>query len=119
MEEALRAVSTRSPELSAHPERMPAALGFAHAFDLTLLLHEAARDLNWSGATDLDRRALRDALESIEGPVEGLVKTYHRPFREFDAEDPDAHEALGVEELTLGSFRPDGLIEVEPARQGE
>ncbi|MEM7411305.1 MAG: ABC transporter substrate-binding protein [Myxococcota bacterium] len=100
------------PELEPDPRRMPAATGFIHAFDLMQILVAATRDLPWTGEIERDRRLLRDALEQVAGPVPGLIKAYQNPFRPRVDGDPDAHEALGLDDLRMGSFARDGSIEL-------
>ncbi|MFK7894719.1 MAG: ABC transporter substrate-binding protein [Myxococcota bacterium] len=116
LERALEIAARQTPSLANAPREMRAAPGFIHAFDLTLLLHQAARGLPWSPDSDANRRWLREALENIEGPVEGLVKTYRSPFTSPATGGADAHEALGLSDLTMGRFNADGLIELDPDR---
>lgn len=100
------------PELGDQPEEMEAAPGFAHAFDLMTLLYAAASHADFSGDIQANRRALRAALYELADPVEGLVKTYERPFEPFRDEKSDGHEALGLSELTMGTFKANGSIKL-------
>lgn len=78
--------------------RMPSAVGFAHAYDLTHLL---ARAIDKAGSTD--RGAVRDALEQL-GPYDGLVRRYSRPFT------PERHEALAPEDLMIARYDEKGAL---------
>lgn len=89
---------------------MPAPVGFIHAYDLGRLLLAAAEQAELTGVVRQDRDRIRRALENLEKPVEGLVKTYHRPFSPWRADRPDAHEALGRSELTMGTYEENGTI---------
>lgn len=81
------------------PERIPSAVGLAHAYDLTHLLAQA---INRAGTTD--RPAVREALEHLE-PYDGLIQHYARPFT------PERHEALGPEFLRIMRYdRAGGLV---------
>lgn len=50
---------------------------------------------------------MRDALERLEEPIPGLLKTYQRPF---SSEGADAHEALGADDLCLARYDEAGNI---------
>jgi branched-chain amino acid transport system substrate-binding protein len=93
--------------------RSPVA--FAHAYDLGLLLSaavaQASSDDRWTEGHTPRRAALRDALEALEAPVDGLLKTYSRPFTEFSDAKPDGHEALSQEDLCLVHVTRDGGVE--------
>jgi len=80
--------------------------GFIHAYDLTRILLAAADQIPKDSST-LDRRdQLRRALEQLDQPIEGLIKRYHRPFSRFASTNPDAHEALGMEDLVMARYGP-------------
>ena len=58
-----------------------------------------------TGDMTKDRNAIRLALENIQTPVQGLVKTYIKPFSIFDENtNPDAHEALHKENYCMGRY---------------
>ena len=77
---------------------MHAAVGFAHAYDLTHLLAMAIRK---AGTTD--RKAVRSALENL-GAYSGLVRDYPRPF------SPTQHEALDQRQVFMARFAKDGTL---------
>ena len=58
------------------------------------------------------RHSLRDALEQVNVPVKGLVKTYQKPFSPWQPSSPDAHEALSLEDLCMAKYENDGGINV-------
>jgi branched-chain amino acid transport system substrate-binding protein len=82
----------------ARPEDIDAAVGFAHAYDLTHLL---ARAIALAGSTE--RAAIRDALERIVRH-RGLVKVYDPPFT------PKRHDALMLGDVFMTRYRADGLL---------
>jgi len=57
------------PEVISKKEDIKAPTGFIHAYDLMILLNEAAQLISWSGDLQQDRLALKRALESISKPV--------------------------------------------------
>lgn len=73
-------------------------VGFAHAYDLTYLLAGAIRK---AGSTQ--RAAIRDAMEKIES-LDGLVRSYRKPF------GPSDHEGLDQRQLFLARFDADGNL---------
>jgi len=87
------------------PEDLKSAVGFIHAYDLTKVLIQAIKQAGITGNMQIDRNAIRLALESLNTPVNGLVKTYNKPFSIFDsATNINAHEALDQDSYCMGSF---------------
>jgi len=85
--------------------------GFIHAYDLTRILIAAVKQTGLSADIVQDKRKLRDALEQLDEPVVGLIKTYHHPFRPYDPKLAfDAHEALGLEDLQMAEYAEDNSI---------
>lgn len=103
------------PEIIKQPVDIKAATGFIHAYDLTRILIAAAEQAELSGDILKDRMALRDTLEMLNAPIQGLIKTYRTPFRRFTEADPDAHEALEIEDFTMGYYgRNNEIILITP-----
>lgn len=79
--------------------RIPVPPAAAQGYDAMLLLAAAIRQ-----AGSLEGARIRDALENLEAPVEGVVMTYHRPF------SADNHETLrSAQQIHLGEIR-DGEV---------
>jgi len=38
------------------------------------------------------------------------VKLYTEPFKRYQVSSPDAHEALGIDDLAMGQFDENGVI---------
>ena len=53
---------------------------------------------------------MRGALERLDTPIKGLIKTYRRPFLPYDPNNPDTHEALSADDLRIARYREDGAI---------
>jgi len=92
------------PEEIRSPKDIRSPVGFIHAYDLTKLFITALNNVQISDDIQVNRNSIKIALENIEGPVEGLIKTYRTPFTQYDASTPDAHEALGRENICMGSY---------------
>lgn len=94
---------------------VPAQTGFVHGYDLARVFIAATRQAMetdaWNDGIESKRRAIREALESLALPVEGILNTYNPPFESYSDDDIDAHEALGLNDLCLAKFRADGLLE--------
>lgn len=85
--------------------RIPVPPAAAQGYDSMLLLAAAIRQ-----GGSLEGARIRDALENLEAPVEGVVMTYHRPF------STDNHETLHTaQQIHLGEIRNG---EVVFAREG-
>lgn len=106
-------VKSLYPEEVKKASDIQAPAGFAHAYDLTRLLIAAVEQVGMTGDIRVDRRNVRSALEHIEAPVAGLVKTYVKPFGVFSEDTPDAHEALSREDLVMARYRDDNVIVLE------
>lgn len=80
--------------------KAPSAFSFAlHGYDSVLLLAQAIRQ---AGTTD--GVAVRTALEDLKSPVEGVLKTYDRPFSRTD------HEALTAKDFVWIKWRDGKLM---------
>lgn len=84
---------------------LKSAVGFIHAYDLTKLLISSIKQAGLSGDIARDRDQIRRALEDLKEPVQGLVKTYHKPYSVFNAEtNVNAHEALHKENYCMAQY---------------
>lgn len=86
------------------PKDIPAPTGFIHAYDLTRLIITATTQINITGDISNDRQKLHHALENIQQPVQGLIKTYSKPFSPWSRDNSDAHEALNLKDFCMGQF---------------
>jgi len=92
------------------PGDITAPAGFIHAYDLTKIMIAAIQQ---AGVTkDIKTAQLngRKNLENLKGPVQGLIKTYLHPFSSYDIQHPDAHEALSIDDFTMGQYDEKGRI---------
>ena len=92
------------PDTISETTDIKAPAGFIHAYDLTRLLIEAANKSPIKNDIVSTRMALRNALENLHEPIEGLIKTYKKPFSTFSTRSPDAHEALNINDFTMGHY---------------
>jgi branched-chain amino acid transport system substrate-binding protein len=97
---------------------MKAPAGFVHGHDLTMILaaaiRQAAKTPEWAQGPKARRTAIKRALEALEEPVPGILRTYSRPFAPMTARAYDAHEALGEDDLCMASFNRNGNLVAVP-----
>ncbi|MGS2718127.1 ABC transporter substrate-binding protein [Eionea flava] len=94
----------RFPEEISSFKDIRSPSGFIHGYDITQLLLAALAKVELNGTAKDHRDAVRAALENLQQPILGLVKTYHVPYRPFSDADPDAHEALNREDFCMGYY---------------
>ncbi|MEM7376748.1 MAG: ABC transporter substrate-binding protein [Pseudomonadota bacterium] len=90
--------------------QLDAPAGFFHAYDLTLLLVAALENSGAQPDIETLRWRVRDALESLSEPIAGLMRTYSSPFGAFAASVPDAHEALGLDDMCMARWDAEGRM---------
>lgn len=113
LDKALSAVRLDGRNVSRLSE-IPSSAGFVHGYDMARILISATRQASqtgaWQNGPAARRQALKQALEQLETPVEGILRTYIAPFAQWSPDNPDAHEALGVNDLCLAAFQRDGTL---------
>lgn len=90
-------------------ETLQAPAGFVHGYDLGLLFVQAMTQIAPSQKISETREKLRLALENLNLPVEGLIKTYISPYSN---KGHDAHEALGFDDLCMAKYKNNGSISI-------
>jgi len=111
-----RAVMARAkklfPEEFMSPETVKAPAGFIHAYDLGRLAISALQQVKLTGDMQQDRLLFKQALESLQQPVQGVIKEYNKPFSLWSAQQTDAHEALRLENFCMATFGENNQINV-------
>ncbi|KAF7764348.1 branched-chain amino acid transport system substrate-binding protein [Pseudoalteromonas citrea] len=102
------------PEHALDLKTLSAPAGFIHSYDFGKILIAALRQTPLTGNMKQDRKRLKSALENLQQPVNGLIKTYKTPFSQWEKTNPDAHEALGLDDICMASFDKWGGIDVLP-----
>ncbi len=104
------------PEKIKQPEDITSPVGLIHAYDLTKLFIAALEKVELTDSITANRDLLKDALESLNEPILGLVKTYQNPFTEFSNSNLDAHEALSQDDICMGFYGQDDEIIINRKR---
>lgn len=92
------------------PQQLSAPTGFIHAYDLTKLLISAIKNTTLSGDKTKDMLAIHRALENLSTAQQGLIKSYSRPFSSYSADNPNAHEALSIDDYRMGFYGADNAV---------
>ena len=96
---------------SAH---IAAPAGFVHGYDLALLFINAAKNVELTDDAQTNRVLLKEALENMQKPVNGLLKKYTSPYSQFSESNQDAHEALNKDDLCMAQYASSGAIKILP-----
>ena len=97
-ERVLAALKKKYPQVKG-PEDIFAPVGTANAFDA---MHLLAQAIEQAGSTDGDK--VREALENLKSPYQGLIKTYNKPF------SADDHDALGPDDYIMVRYDGDKIV---------
>ena len=97
-ERVLAALKKKYPQVKG-PEDIFAPVGTSNAFDA---MHLLAQAIEQAGSTDGDK--VREALENLKSPYQGLIKTYNKPF------SADDHDALGPDDYIMVRYDGDKIV---------
>ncbi|RXF03312.1 ABC transporter substrate-binding protein [Pseudoalteromonas sp. PS5] len=100
------------PKAFAQDGYVKATPGFAHGYDLGKLLIAAAKQVTLTDSMADNRKQLKRAFESLDIPIQGLVKSYRQPFTRWSEQNDSAHEALTENDLCMGQYQSDGSIKL-------
>jgi branched-chain amino acid transport system substrate-binding protein len=99
-EKVLAALKAKYPAIKG-PGDIFAPVGTANAYDA---MHLVALAIEQAGSTDGD--AIRQALEDLKAPYQGLIKTYTKPFSAAN------HDALGPDDYVMVHYEGDNVVPV-------
>jgi branched-chain amino acid transport system substrate-binding protein len=77
--------------------RIPSPVSAAQGYDAVLLFAAAVKQ-----AGSADSKAIRDALEDLKDPVEGVIATWKKPYSKWNPADVTTHEAFRREHVVMG-----------------
>jgi branched-chain amino acid transport system substrate-binding protein len=84
--------------------RIPSPVSAAQGYDAVLLFAAAVRQ---AGSTDSLK--IRDALEDLKEPVDGVIATWKKPFGPWNPADESSHEAFRRDQVVMGMVQ-DGRV---------
>lgn len=110
---AIKLAKTLAPDF-IQDHYIPSPTGFIHSYDLSQILIAAAQNIPANSKAKDAQLTLIKSLENLTDPVQGLIKTYSRPFTPYSTDFPDAHEALGYENFRMAYYTNKGQIALKP-----
>jgi len=84
--------------------RIPSPVSAAQGYDAVLVFAAAVKQ---AGSTDSLK--IRDALEDLQSPVEGVIATWKKPYSRWSPTDVTTHEAFRREQTIMGMVK-DGRV---------
>jgi branched-chain amino acid transport system substrate-binding protein len=84
--------------------RMPSPVSAAQGYDAVLIWAAAVKQ---AGSTDSTK--IRDALEDLKTPVEGVIARWVKPYSKWSPTDVTTHEAFRREQTIMGMVQ-DGRV---------
>lgn len=85
-------------------DRIPSPVSAAQGYDAVKILAAA---IEQAGSTN--GKAIKDALENLQKPVEGAIAKWNKPYSTWDPAHPETHEAFRKERVVVGLAK-DGRV---------
>lgn len=85
-------------------ERIPSPVSAAQGYDAVLIFAAAVKQ-----AKSTDSLKIRDALENLQEPVEGVIARWSQPYSKWDPANVETHEAFRREQVVMGKVQ-DGRV---------
>jgi branched-chain amino acid transport system substrate-binding protein len=85
-------------------KRIPSPVSAAQGYDAVLLFAAAVKQ---AGTTESTK--IRDALEDLKEPVQGVIATWKKPYSKWDPSNVETHEAFRREQVVMGMVQ-DGRV---------
>lgn len=77
--------------------RIPSPVSAAQGYDAVLVFAAAVTQ-----AQSADTHKIREALEDLRAPVQGVIATWKHPFSKWDPANEQTHEAFRREQVVMG-----------------
>ena len=84
--------------------RIPSAVAAAQGYDAVYIMAAAIKQ---AGSTDTHK--VKEALEDLKEPVQGVIATWNHPYTKWDPADVTTHEAFRREQTVMGMVK-DGRV---------
>ncbi|MDR2186774.1 MAG: ABC transporter substrate-binding protein [Azonexus sp.] len=84
--------------------RIPSPVSAAQGYDAVLLFAAAAKQ---AGSTNSQK--IKEALEDLKEPVQGVIATWNKPFSKWNPDDENTHEAFTHAQTIMGVVK-DGRV---------
>jgi branched-chain amino acid transport system substrate-binding protein len=84
--------------------RIPSPVSAAQGYDAVYIFAAAVKQ-----SQSLDSRKIKEALEDLKDPVEGVITIWKKPFSKWNPADEQTHEAFRHEQVVMGMVQ-DGRV---------
>lgn len=84
--------------------KIPSPVSAAQGYDAILIFVAAVKQ-----AQSADTHKIKEALEDLNEPVQGIIATWRHPFSRWDPSREDSHEAFHREQTVMGMVK-DGVV---------
>jgi len=84
--------------------RIPSPVSAAQGYDAVYIFAAAVKQ-----AQSADTRKIKEALEDLREPVQGVIATWKHPFSKWNPADEQTHEAFRREQVVMGMVQ-DGRV---------
>lgn len=85
-------------------DRIPSPVSAAQGYDAVYIFAAAVKQ-----AQSTDTRKIKEALEDLREPVEGVITTWKKPYSKWDPANEETHEAFRREHAVMGMVQ-DGRV---------
>jgi len=85
-------------------KRIPSPVSAAQGYDAVYIFAAAVKQ-----AQSTDTRKIREALENLKEPVQGVIATWQKPFAKWDPANEESHEAFRRDQVVMGMVK-DGRV---------
>ncbi len=91
-------------------DRIPSPVSAAQGYDAVLLFAEAVKQ-----SKSTDPRKIKEALESLQAPVKGVIATWVKPYSRWDRGNVETHEAFRRQQVVMGKVQDGRVVFSNPA----
>jgi len=89
---------------------IPSPVSAAQGYDAVLIFAAAVKQ-----AESGDTHKIKDALEDLKEPVNGVISTWKHPYSKWDPANAQTHEAFRREDTVMGMIKDGQVVFANPA----
>jgi len=90
--------------------RLPSPVSAAQGYDAVLIFAAAVKQ-----AQSTDTHKIKEALENLKEPVQGVITTWRHPYSRWDPANEQSHEAFRAEQTVMGMVNDGRVVFANPA----
>jgi branched-chain amino acid transport system substrate-binding protein len=88
-----------------HVTRIPSPVSAAQGYDAVLIFAAAVKQ-----AKSTDTHKIKEALEDMNEPVQGVIATWRKPFSKWNPMNEDTHEAFRRAQVVMGMVKEGRVV---------